>query len=229
MTPNTHQSPRRLRDRVGRPHDPVDDPGLAPDLGHDPARLQRDDRADARQRDRPQEPLASRAGRACATRRSRARRRAGRGRCRSRPSHRRRGEASYGRRLLVVGDLVEPGDDRVRAEPDQEGVEPGDADAALDLAVGADPADVLGLVGPGLVDALHRRRTSPAGRSATRARRGVADEELDRGRDRGDGEGDEQPEPVVAVRAAAQHADRVDRGEQEAGDHVGGQEHVENS
>ena len=35
-----------------------------------------------------------------------------------------------------------------------------------------------------------------------------------------------RPEPVVAVAPAAQHADRVDRRHQEAGDEVGGEDHV---
>ena len=38
---------------------------------------------------------------------------------------------------------------------------------------------------------------------------------------------DDEAEPVVAVAAATQHPDGVDRGDQEAGDHVGGEEHVE--
>ena len=35
-----------------------------------------------------------------------------------------------------------------------------------------------------------------------------------------------EPQPDVAIGMAAQEADRVDRGEQEARDQVGGQEHV---
>ena len=60
-----------------------------------------------------------------------------------------------------------------------------------------------------------------------RASRRIADEELDRRRDGGDRQGHEQTEPVVPVAAAAQHADGVDGGEDEPGDHVGRQEHVE--
>ena len=37
---------------------------------------------------------------------------------------------------------------------------------------------------------------------------------------------DQHPEAVQAVAPAAQHADRVDRGDEEAGDHVGGEDHV---
>jgi hypothetical protein len=44
-----------------------------------------------------------------------------------------------------------------------------------------------------------------------RTRGGVPDEDLHRGQDRGDGERDPEPEPVVAVPAAAQDPGRVDR------------------
>ena len=44
------------RDRVLGAHHVVDDPGLAADLGHDPATLERHDRRHARHRDRAQEP-----------------------------------------------------------------------------------------------------------------------------------------------------------------------------
>jgi hypothetical protein len=46
------------------------------------------------------------------------------------------------------------------------------------------------------------------------------------GVDRGDGEGDDEAEPVVPVPAALQHPDRVDRGDEEAADEVRGDEHV---
>src|SRR3954469_573362 len=62
--------------------------------------------------------------------------------------------------------------------------------------------------------------TAPAGG-------GVADEELYRGRDRRNRERDDEAEAVVAVAPAAEHADRVDGGDQEAGDHVRRQPHVE--
>ena len=37
---------------------------------------------------------------------------------------------------------------------------------------------------------------------------------------------DQQPEPVQAVAPPVQHPDRVDRGDEEADDHVGGEDHV---
>ncbi len=44
--------------------------------------------------------------------------------------------------------------------------------------------------------------------------------------DGGHGERDDEPEAVIAVPAAAQHPDRVDRGDQEAADDVRGDHHV---
>ena len=80
-------------------------------------------------------------------------------------------------------------------------------------------------LGAGLLDALH---AGELGRLVVgdRARRGVADEELDRGRDQADRQRDQQPQPVQAVAPPFQHPDRVDRGDEEAGDHVGGEDHV---
>ena len=54
----------------------------------------------------------------------------------------------------------------------------------------------------------------------------VADRHLDGDGDRGDGERDDEPEPVVAVPAAPQHAHRVHRRDEEAADDVGGHDHV---
>ena len=129
------------------------------------------------------------------------------------------------RRPLVVRHRVEPDHLGVGAPADQERVEPGDADPELDPVVGADPADVLGHVAVGLLDALHRRELDRLV-IGDLARGRVADEELDRRQDRGDSERDQQPEAVVAVAAPAQHADRVHRGDQEGGDQVGREDHV---
>ena len=76
-----------------------------------------------------------------------------------------------------------------------------------------------------VLHALHRRELDRLV-LGDRARGGVADHELDRGQDAADRERDQQPEPVVAVAPPAQHPDRVDRGDQEAGDQVGGEDHV---
>ncbi len=110
-------------------------------------------------------------------------------------------------------------------EPDQERVEVGDRDRALDPFAGADAADVLGLVAAGLLDALHPGELVRLV-VGDFARRGVADEELDRGRDAGDRQRDHEAEAVEAVAPPLQHPDRVDRGDEEAGDHVGGEDHV---
>ncbi len=61
---------------------------------------------------------------------------------------------------------------------------------------------------------------------ATARAASVADEELDRGGDQRDRQRDQQPQPVQPVAPPAQHPDRIDRGDQEAGDHVGGEDHV---
>ena len=46
--------------------------------------------------------------------------------------------------------------------------------------------------------------------------------------DAGDGEGDQQPEAVMAVPPPPEHPDRVHRRHEEAGDEVGGEDHVRN-
>ena len=76
-----------------------------------------------------------------------------------------------------------------------------------------------------VLHALHRRELDRLVLGDL-ARRRVADRELDRRQDAADRERDQQAEAVMAVAAAPQHPDRVDRGDQEAGDQVGGQDHV---
>jgi len=49
---------------------------------------------------------------------------------------------------------------------------------------------------------------------------------LDRGEDGGPGQGDEEPEALIAVVLAPQDGDGVDAGHAEAGDHEGGEDHV---
>ena len=61
-----------------------------------------------------------------------------------------------------------------------------------------------------------------------RARGRVADRELDRRRDAGDRQRDQQPQAMDAVAPAAQHPDRVDRGDEEPGDEIRRQDHVRN-
>ena len=96
------------------------------------------------------------------------------------------------RRLLVIGELLEALDLGRGAEPGQQRVEAGDRDGVLDLVVGADPADVLGLVVAGLVDALEGGELD---RLVVEDLAGgdVADEQLDRGEDRRDAEGIRKP------------------------------------
>ena len=58
------------------------------------------------------------------------------------------------------------------------------------------------------------------------AHRAIAHQHLQRHRERRDGERDEEAEPVQAVAAPLEHADRVDRRDQEAGDEQRGEEEV---
>ena len=101
-----------------------------------------------------------------------------------------------------------------------------DLDAAAHLTVVVDPAEQrLGHVAARLghqLDGGELRRFVVVGPAGQR----VADEHLDRRRDRRDGERDEEPEPVVPVPATTQHADGVDRRDHEPADEVGGDEHV---
>ena len=73
--------------------------------------------------------------------------------------------------------------------------------------------------------ALHRRELDRLV-LGDRARGRVADGELDRRRDAGDRQRDQQAEAVDPVAPAAQHPDRVDGRDEEPGDEVRGQDHV---
>ncbi len=215
----------RVGHRFRGSHVLVDDPRLAPDLGHDPARPEGEDRPHAGDRDHFEEPRGLRdvaffePGPAEPDDEQHQRR--------ADPDHRVEGEVDEGvvRRPFVVGDRVQPGHLGARAEADQQRVEVGDPDRELDPARRADPAQVLGLVAAGFLDALHRRELGGLV-VGDFAGRGVADQELERGGDAGDRQRDDQAEPVEAVAAPFQHPDRVDRCDQEADHHVGGEDHV---
>ncbi len=130
------------------------------------------------------------------------------------------------RRRAVAGrDGVQAGHLGVRAVVDQERVQAGNRYRALDAVRGADPTQVLRHVPVGLLHALHGGeldRLVVGDRAGGR----VADHELDRRCDHRHGEGDQEAKTVVAVAPSPQHPDRVDRSHQEAGDQVGGQDHV---
>ena len=98
-------------------------------------------------------------------------------------------------------------------------------DPALDAVLGATTAQVLGHVPVGLLHALHRGELHRLV-VGDRARRGVADRELDRSQDRGHGEGDQQAEAVIMVRCPSRHSHGVHGSDQEAGDEVCRQDHV---
>ena len=146
---------------------------------------------------------------------------------RSDPDHEVEGQVQQGvgRRPVLGGHGVEAGHLGVGAEADQERVEARDSDPPLDAIGGAAAADVLGHVPMGVLHALHRGELDRLVLGDL-ARRRVADRELDRRQDAADRERDQQAEAVMAVAAPPQHPDRVDRGDQEAGDQVGGQDHV---
>ena len=80
-------------------------------------------------------------------------------------------------------------------------------------------------MGPGLLDPLDRRELH---RLLSDHHPGdlVADDQLHRREDRRDRERDQEPEAVVAVVAAPQHADRVDAGDEEARSEIGSDDHV---
>ena len=114
---------------------------------------------------------------------------------------------------------------RVGAEAHEPRVEARDPDPALDAVRRAAAEDVLGDVRVGLLHALHRRELDRLV-LGDRTSGGVAHRQLDRRRDAGDRQRDQQSEPVMAVAPPAQHAHRVDGRDQEAGDHVRGEDHV---
>ena len=92
---------------------------------------------------------------------------------------------------------------------------------------GAPAVDVLGDVcGRGL-HAFHSRELDRLV-LRDRTRGGVADDELDRRGDTGDRQRDQQPQTMDAVAPAAQHPDRVDRGDQEPCDQIRREDHVRN-
>ena len=110
-----HPDPAGLRDRVLRAHHVVDDPRLAPDLGHDPAALERHDRRQAGDGDRAQEPLRLRDVAPAPP--DDAEPRAERDQHRADPDHRveRPVQHRVGGRPVVGRDGVEPGHLRARA------------------------------------------------------------------------------------------------------------------
>ena len=120
--------------RFRGPHVALDDPGLAADLGDDPAAPEREHRRRPGDRDRAQEP--GRLGDVAAPPPDEGEPDAERDEQRADPDHRVEGEVQQGvRGRPVVGrDRVQPGDLGVGAEADQEGVEVGDRDRPLDPA-----------------------------------------------------------------------------------------------
>ena len=141
--------------------------------------------------------------------------------------HRVEGEVQQGlgRRPFVDRDLPRPVDLVSALKPTRNESRSGIAIPPLTPSLVQMPPTYSVWSGAGLLDALH---AGELGRLVVGdfARRGVADEELDRRGDAGDRQRDQQAEPVQAVAPPLQHPDRVDRGDEEAGHHVGGEDHV---
>ena len=160
---NANQIPFGLGDRFRGSHLALDDPGLAPDLGHDPARPEGEDRAGAGDRDGAQEPRGPRhlpppPPAVDEPNREQQQRRPD-------PDHRVEGEVQQGvgGRAFVGRDVVEAGDDRVAAEPDQEGVEVGDPDRPLHPVVRCRCRRCTRSASARFPGCTRNRRTSPAG------------------------------------------------------------------
>ena len=208
----------------------VDDPGLASDLTDRPARLEGDHGQDSGDRGGTQEPLAPRevspedpGGPVPQGQQEQQG---------PEPDHQVPREVrdvhGAGGRPVLDRHRVQALDDggRARTRIGQDRGETRDGDAPAHRPVGVEVTQQgLRHVAAGLghqLDGGELRRlvgVDPAGEA-------VADTHLDRRGDRGDGEPDDEPQPVVAVPAAAQHAGRVDRRDQEAPDEVGRDHHV---
>ena len=217
-----------VRDRVRRAHDVVDDPRLAPDLGHDPAALQRDHRGHAGDA-RPRGGTSATAGSPLAPpadaepeRRDRS------AACRSRPSCRRHqcsivlagGRSSGGTESSPVTCVLVLQPTRNESKPGIPIPPLTPLDVQLPKMYSVTSVEVC-------LDALHRRELDRLV-LGDRARGRVADRELDRRGDARDRQRDQQPEPMDAVTPAAQHPDGVDRGDEEPGDQVRREDHVRN-
>ena len=223
-----HPDPAGAGYGVLGPHDVVDDPGLAADLGHDPAALHRHDRRDARDRDRTQEP----AGPGDVAPAPPAQ-----GEPQGQP-HQRGADPDHD-----VEGPVEHASWRVDGHPAARCPVPMTFVSVLKpTSHESRPGIPIPPLMPSYVQrpqmysvtwvwvsCTHSIAANLIGWSLAIARAAVSPTaELDRRRDAGDRERDQQSEPVMAVAPPAQHADGVDGGDQEAGDHVRGENHVRN-
>ncbi len=129
-------------------------------------------------------------------------------------------------RADVPRHLVETLDDGVGAVPHQERQSVRDLDGVAQPVADDDAADAQR-------GARLRAEQRLGGGELGRLQRGdalareVAHQDLDRGEHRRQREGDQEPQQVVAVTPAPEHARGVDAGDQEARDHEGRHDHVE--
>ena len=228
MSVNVDPDAVGLGDGVLGAHHVVDDPRLAADLGDDPARTRAPRRSAT-----PDTATGAQEPRVCGRsrrrhhdeRRTRARARSAA--CRCRPWCRTPGGGSCCAGGRSSGGTESSPDDRACpcSRPTRNEARPGISIPPLTPSGGAAPEEVLRHVRRGLLHALHRGELDRLV-LGDRPRRGVADRELDRRGDAGDGERDQKPEAVVAVAPAAQHPHGVDRGDEEPGDEVRREDHV---
>ena len=210
--------------RIGRPQNEIDDPGLPPDFGDDPARLERDDGREPGCGDGPQEPAGRRVIAMSYTQEETPRAEEDQGGPDA--NHRIPGQVDDRRRgSLVDGDGVESGDHRVWAEPGQQRRDLRDLDPTDNAPIDEDAPDRFGLVRAADGDQLHR---GELGRLVLEdASCGdVADHHLEWRGDSREDERDGESEPDVAIGMAPQQAHRIDGRQQEPGHHVARQEHV---
>ena len=217
--------PGRRAHGVGRAQDAVDDERLAADLGGDPAGLHRDHRRHAGHRRRAQEPHRARDPVAPPPRPAEPQREQHQRRADARPSCCRRGArrspAGAGRAARSAGRSPRRWG---RGSPAATAPRGSPAPTAAGRSRKMPPSE-SGTPRP--VSKSPSIAASLTGWfSATVAAIQSPTSELDRRRDRREGQRDQQAEAVVAVAAAAQHPHGVHRGDQVAGHHVGGDQHV---
>src|SRR3954447_11353182 len=220
-----HRQPARVGDRLRRAHDLVDDPGLAAHLGRDPAADQRDEGERTGDHHRPEEPrrFGEPAPPPPADEEPQPEQREPRADAR----HRLEGDPhDVDRRPVARRNRLQALDRRVRVVPGEQREHPRDVHAVLDVAVGVVAAERERRALRRALQALHRGELGglAIGHLAPRP---IANEHLDGRGQRGEGERDDQRRAVVVGAPALEPARGVDARDQEAGDEVAGEVHVD--